>query len=213
MRWSGVARSRVAICLVTLVAGAGVLGWVSRLPPGDDWFAPATAVLAAIWATGALAVGGLPWRGGRRVPGQVVARAAMVGGLLVLLFLTGAVVAAQVRWLRVPAEEFLDHAYAGSLPVVLALTLVTGAAEELFFRGALFGTVGGRHGVLVTTVVYTAVTAVTGIVLLVLAAAVLGLVVGLQRRAGHGLLAPVVTHLTWSVGMLVLLPPVFAWAA
>ena len=42
--------------------------------------------------------------------------------------------------------------------------------------------------------------------LLVFAAAVLGAVVGLQRRVTGGVLGPIVTHLIWSLGMLFLLP-------
>ena len=53
-------------------------------------------------------------------------------------------------------------------------------------------------------------TGASGIPLLVLAAAVLGLVVGLQRRVTGGILGPIVTHLTWSLGMLVLLPHALA---
>jgi ABC-type multidrug transport system permease subunit len=45
-----------------------------------------------------------------------------------------------------------------------------------------------------------------GIPLLVLAAVIVGLVVGLQRRVTGGILGPIVTHLTWSLGMLFLLP-------
>ena len=57
------------------------------------------------------------------------------------------------------------------------------------------------------------VTAAAGIPLLVLAAALLGLVVGLQRRVTGGILGPIITHLTWSLGMLFLLPPVLNAAA
>jgi hypothetical protein len=55
-------------------------------------------------------------------------------------------------------------------------------------------------------VVYALVTAASGVALLTFAALVLGWVTGLQRRVTGGVLAPVITHLTWSVGMLVLLP-------
>jgi uncharacterized protein len=44
---------------------------------------------------------------------------------------------------------------------------------------------------------------------LVFAAAVLGMVVGLQRRAGGGVLAPILTHITWSMIMLLALPRIF----
>ncbi len=94
----------------------------------------------------------------------------------------------------------------GPSRLVAVITAVNGVAEELYFRGALYAGVGRRHAVLVTTVVYALVTAASGIPLLVLAAAILGLVVGLQRRVTGGILGPVVTHVTWSLGMLFLLP-------
>jgi membrane protease YdiL (CAAX protease family) len=61
--------------------------------------------------------------------------------------------------------------------------------------------------VLWTTVAYAVTTAATGNVMLAFAAAVLGLVVGLERRASGGILAPAITHITWSLSMLLLLPP------
>ena len=45
--------------------------------------------------------------------------------------------------------------------------------------------------------------------MLVFAAAVLGTIVGLQRRASGGVLAPILTHLTWSLTMAMVLPPMF----
>jgi len=42
--------------------------------------------------------------------------------------------------------------------------------------------------------------------------ATLGLLLGLQRRASGGILGPILTHCTWSMAMLLLLPPVFAAA-
>jgi membrane protease YdiL (CAAX protease family) len=40
------------------------------------------------------------------------------------------------------------------------------------------------------------------------AAILLGAVVGLQRRASGGILAPIITHLVWSVTMLYVLPAI-----
>jgi hypothetical protein len=45
--------------------------------------------------------------------------------------------------------------------------------------------------------------------MLVLAAAAMGTLFALERRSTRGVLAPVVTHLTWSVLMLRFLPPLF----
>jgi ABC-type uncharacterized transport system permease subunit len=64
--------------------------------------------------------------------------------------------------------------------------------------------------VLWTTVGYTVVTLATGNVVLSLAAVVLGLVVGLERRASGGVLAPVLTHVSWSVTVLLALSPLFS---
>ena len=76
-----------------------------------------------------------------------------------------------------------------SIPLLVLITAVTGAAEELFFRGAAYAATP-RHPVLVTTALYTLATFATGNVMLTFAAVLLGLVVGLERRASGGILAP-----------------------
>jgi membrane protease YdiL (CAAX protease family) len=45
--------------------------------------------------------------------------------------------------------------------------------------------------------------------MLMFAAVVLGTVVGLERRASGGILAPVLTHVIWSLTMLLVLPLLF----
>ena len=59
---------------------------------------------------------------------------------------------------------------------------------------------------LISTLLYALTTVVSASVMLVLAVAVLGTLVGLQRRVTGGVLGPIITHLTWSLGMLFLLP-------
>lgn len=205
-------RRRRTVAVVTLVLGAAVLAWALRIEPGNSLFYVATLALAAVWAVGALVSGPLHLgrahtRGGDGHSRAVVQSLAL-GAMLLALFLVGAVLVARVPFLREPVQELLDHAEFGSLAVVAVITAFNGIAEELYFRGALYAGVGRRHAVATTTVVYALVTAASGIPLLVLAAAVVGLVVGLQRRVTGGILGPVVTHLTWSLGMLFLLPPV-----
>ena len=63
---------------------------------------------------------------------------------------------------------------------------------------------------LISTVVYTLATLATGNFMLVFAALTLGLVLGLERRATGGILAPMLTHVTWSLVMFFALPPLFA---
>jgi membrane protease YdiL (CAAX protease family) len=203
-------RRRRVVAVVTLLAGAGVLTWALRIEPGDSLFYVATLALAAVWVIGAVASGPLHLGRARTRSGELGGRAVVqslaLGVLLLAVFLVGSVVVARIPFLRDPVEELLDHAQLGSLALVAVITAVNGIAEELYFRGALYAGVGRRHAVLVTTVVYALVVATSGIALLVLAAAVLGLVVGLQRRVTGGILGPIVTHLTWSLGMLFLLP-------
>lgn len=207
-------RRRRVVALVTLVVGAAVLAFALRIQPGDPLFYVATLGLAAVWAVGAVASGPLHlgWahtRAGGQDARPIVQSLAL-GALLLALFLAGAVVVAHVPVLRDPVEHLLDHARLGSVAIVAAITAVNGVAEELYFRGALYSAVGRRHAVAITTVVYALTTIGGGIPLLVLAAGLLGLLTALQRRVTGGILGPVVTHLTWSLGMLFLLPVVLS---
>jgi hypothetical protein len=98
------------------------------------------------------------------------------------------------------------HARMGILPVIVGLLFLNAVAAELFFRGGLYAATGGQHAVLITTFVFALSTVPTGMPALIVGAAVLGLVVGLQRRVTGGVLAPIITHLTWLTGMVFLLP-------
>jgi CAAX protease family protein len=205
-------RRRQLIGVATLVVGAVLLGLALHVRPGDPLFYPLTLGLALAYGLGALASGPLHigWthdRAGRQV--RPVLAPFLVGLVLLALFLAGAAAVVRVPGLRDPVEHLLDHARLGSLPVVAAVTAITGFTEELFFHGALYAAVGRRFPVIVTTVAYTLVTAVSGVALLVLAGALVSYLTGLQRRATGGVLAPIITHLTWSVGMLFLLPVAF----
>ncbi len=204
-------RRRRVVAALTLVGGAALLGIGLRIPAGDPRFYVVTLALAAVWTIGAFASGplhlGHAWTRTGDVARPVVQSLALAA-LLVGIFLAGALVVARIPLLRGPLDELLDHARLGSLPIVAVVTLVNGVGEELYFRGALFASVGRRHAVAITTVVYALATLVAGIPLLVLAAAVLGLVCGLQRRVTGGVLGPILVHISWSAAMLFLLPPV-----
>lgn len=202
-------RRRVVVA-VTFAVGTAVLAWALRVPPGDPVFYAASATLALVWAAGAVASGPIPLgsgrtrRGGREAP---VVQSLALAVLLLVVCLVAALVVARAPLLRDPVDALLDHARFGSLPAVLAITIVNGMAEELYFRGALY-TATARYPVLVTTTLYAVTTIGAGVPLLVLAAAALGLTTALQRRVTGGVLGPVITHVTWSTGMLLVLPPV-----
>jgi membrane protease YdiL (CAAX protease family) len=103
-------------------------------------------------------------------------------------------------------DGVLSTADAGSTALVLFIALVNGIGEELFFRGALHAALEPHRPGMSATVVYVAVTAVTGNIALVIAAVVMGALFSLERLSTRGVLAPMVTHLTWSTLMILALP-------
>lgn len=186
-----------------VVLGGVVLGLSLHIPAGSGWFYPATLALAAVWLVGAYVVG--PPRPG---PPRPVLLPIGVGAVLVGVFVVGSFVVRQVSFLDDQVREVADHAARGSWPLLVLVTAIGGIAEEAFFRGALYDVVRVRP-VAVTTAVYGVATLATGNLLLAFAAVLLGAVVGLERRRYGGLLAPVLTHCTWSLAMLFLLPALF----
>ena len=103
----------------------------------------------------------------------------------------------------------LLFAHQGSFPLIFAITVVNGVAEEVFFRGALYTALGRYHPVLISTVLYTCAIMASGNLMLGFAAIVLGTVCALERRATGGVLAPVLTHFAWGLIMVLALPPMF----
>jgi len=206
-------RRRQAVTLTFLVIGALVLSFSLRIDPGNDWFYPATLGLALVWTIGALASGplhlGRTWQGEAGEPGRrpllmpVVYAVALAG-----LFAIGGLVIRQVPALDAQVRHVIDHADQGSVPLLLVITVLNGVAEELFFRGALYAATP-RYPVAVTTLAYGAVTLATGNVMLAFAGLLLGALVGLERRATGGILAPIITHVVWSAAMLFVLAALF----
>jgi membrane protease YdiL (CAAX protease family) len=204
-------RRRIVVAL-TLVVGATLLFLSFSTEQGDPSFYPLTFGLAATWAIGSFAsgplhLGQIRFREKLRRP---IITPILVGLVLSAVFAAGALVMREIPPLAGLTEDVLGYARAGNIAIILAITVVNGIAEELFFRGALFAAIGVRHPVLISTIIYTLATVAGGNPVLVFAAAVLGAVVGLQRRAGGGVLAPILTHITWSTLMLFALPPLFA---
>ncbi|WP_373298361.1 CPBP family intramembrane glutamic endopeptidase [Nakamurella endophytica] len=207
-------RRRRVIAALTLCAGGLLLGLSFSVRPADPAFYPLTFGLAAVWVAGGLISGPLHLgysrtRGRMRRP---VLIPVLTGLAVVVVFVAGALVVRDIAPLHRLVDSVLAHAREGSAPLVAVITLVNGIAEEIFFRGGLYAAIGVRQPVLISTLVYTAVTLASGNIMLVFAAVTLGFVLGLQRRASGGILAPILTHITWSMSMFLLLPPIFAAA-
>lgn len=199
-----------------LVLGAAALAISLRIEPGSIWFYPASTLLAFVWIVGAFASGRLHL--GRiadleepQTFERPVVPPFLLGAAMVALFVVGALLVRGLAFLQ-PLEDQIRNVLAiadsGSLPILVVITALNGIAEELFFRGAAYAAIP-RHPVVWTTVAYTVATLATGNVMLSFAAVLLGAVAGLQRRASGGILAPIITHLTWSISMLFLLPAIF----
>ena len=205
-------RRRQVVAAIVVLVGAGVLGWSLRLEPGGTTFYLAAIVLAGVWAAGAFLSGRLHLG---RIAGEgelfvrPILAPILLGLLLVGVFVLGALVVREIDPLARYVSSVLEYADEGSLTVLAIITFFNGIAEELFFRGAMYAAIP-RHPVLWTTFAYVVATLATGNVMLAFAAILLGAVCGLERRASGGVLAPILTHITWSLSMLFLLPLLFA---
>jgi membrane protease YdiL (CAAX protease family) len=205
-------RRRQVVAAAVVLVGALVLGWSLRLEPGSTLFYVAAVVLAGVWAAGAFLSGRLHLgriAGGGEVFIRPILAPVLLGLLLVGLFVLGALVVREIDPLATYVSSVLEYADQGSLTALAVITLVNGIAEELFFRGAMYAAIP-RHPVLWTTIAYVVATLATGNVMLAFAAILLGAVCGLERRASGGVLAPALTHITWSLSMLFVLPLLFA---
>jgi len=197
---------RRAVVLLTLVAGAAVLGWSLRTTPGSAWFYAASLIMALVWTVGGLASG--PLRLGRLREERPLLPPLLLGLSLAGVFVVGGLLFRHVGFVDRQVGDVLAYADRGAPLVVLLVTVVNGIAEEIFFRGAAYAAL--PRPALTSTLLYAAVTAAAGNLMLTVAAALLGVVVARQREVTGGLLAPTITHVTWSVAMLYALPLVFA---
>jgi uncharacterized protein len=206
-----VLRRRQAVTIAAMVAGSALLAVSLRIEPGSSAFYPTTFLLGGVWVLGSLGSG--PLHLGREIratgAGRPVWSAIGTGLLLAAVFIVGGLVVREIPLLRDYVGDIVAYADQGVTWLIALVALANGVAEELFFRGAAYAAIPYRP-VLFTTLLYAGVTMATGNLMLVLAALILGLVVGLQRRASGGVLAPILTHVTWSQTMLVALPLLFA---
>lgn len=203
-------RRRRIIVAVTFILGAVGLGAALTIEPGEPLFYVATLGVAVLWVIGAFASGPLHLGRSRTRAGTADGRAALqgfiLGGTLLVVFLLGAMVVGQVDVLRGPVDDLMEHALYGSLPIVALVTLISGICEELFFRGAVYAAMPRRWEIIGSTLIYGLSTVFAGVPLLTFAALSLGLLTAAQRRVTGGVLGPIVSHVTWSLGMLFLLP-------
>ena len=204
-------RRRQRVVAGVSLAGAGLLGLSLQTEPDSPEFYGLTLGVAGTWLAGGLLSGPLHLGWIRR--GDALARPVVVPVLTGVAafgaFYGAALVARRMPVLDRALRSVLKYAKEGSDPLVLLTTLANGAAEEVFFRGALYAAVGAGQPVTRSTAVYALATVPTRNPALVLASIPMGALFALQRRASGGIQAPLITHLTWSALMLRYLPPLF----
>ncbi len=198
-------RRRRLIVAVTLVGGAVLLGFALTRPDGSDSFDVLAAVLAGVWLVGGLLSGPVHLGRGRNGRRPIL-WPALVGALAFGVFAAGAEAVSWIPSLHHAVDDIIKRADSGSRALIAAITIVNGIGEEVFFRGSVYSAYGRRRPAVWTTITYVVVTAAAGNLMLVLAAALMGSVFALERRATRGILAPAITHVVWSTMMIFLLP-------
>ena len=209
---AGVVRRRRRVVAGVSVLGAGLLGVSLSTRPGSRQFYGSAMGVAAVWTVGGLASGPLHlgWIQFRdETIRRPVVTPVLTGVAAFGFFYGAALVARRIPTLDDGLVNILRFAEQGSGRLVLFTTLLNGAGEEVFFRGALYAALGRERPVAASTAVYALATATTRNPALVLAAGVMGTLFGYQRRATGGLQAPMLTHLTWSTLMVRYLPRLF----
>ena len=195
-----------------VLTGTGLLGASLSTKPASRQFYALTFSAAGTWLIGGLAIAPLDWsslRGTKRSFRSLVAVPVLTGAAAFGVFFGAALVARRIPVLNEALISVFDYAERGADSWVLATTLANGVAEEVFFRGTLFTVLASPHPVAASTAVYMLTTSATRNPALVVAAGVMGTVFAAQRRASGGLLAPMLTHVTWSALMVRFLPALF----
>lgn len=206
-----VIRRRRIIVVVVLIIGATLLGVSLTRTPGSTSFYWLTVALAVVWAAGArvsgpLHIGSVKFRGRNRRP---VLTGTAIGVSLGGVFIAGGLVAREIGPVRDYIVEVLNYANYGALWLVVLITVVNGLAEEMFFRGALYSSLGRFHPEIVSTIVYAVAVSAAGNPMLGFAGIILGGVCAYERRITGGVLAPMLTHFFWGLVMVLALPPMF----
>jgi membrane protease YdiL (CAAX protease family) len=200
-------RRRVVAGVV--LAGTGLLAASLSTRPGSKQFYVTSTALAATWTAGGLASGPLHrgWIEGRdRKLRRPLVTPAATGTAAFGLFYAAAHFSQRVPVLARAVARALAFAEDGNDALVLATALANGVGEEIFFRGALYAALGGKHPGATSTAVYVLATTSTRNPALVIAAGIMGTLFAMQRRASGGIQAPTITHLVWSALMIRCLP-------
>lgn len=179
---------------------------------GSSHFYLLSTGLTGTLTAGALGAGPVRWFGDdwRGRPGSaardLVGVPVLVGAVTFAGFYGAARVVRRHPALRRAIASVFRYADKGSTPLIVLIAASGAVSEELFYHGALWR---GPRPLQSSTLAYATSTAAAGNPALLLASVVTSGIFGWQRAATGGVLAPAIAHVTWSVLMLRLIPPLF----
>lgn len=204
---ASIVRRRRFVVAGTLIVGTAILAGTLAVPADSAPFYAFGLLAAVTWIVGAVLSGPIPLRRPRGVislPVEIVA-SILLGATLFGAFLAAKLLADHLPVVSGSVTSVLATADAGPRLAVLSIALLNAIGEEMLFRGALQDSFA-EHAAVWTIAVYCLVTIATLSAALVVAALVMGAAFSAERRATGGVLAPILTHLSWSTLMLMLLP-------
>jgi uncharacterized protein len=204
--------SRRLWTLATAALGTALLGRSLSSKAGSREFYVLTLGTAGTWLAGGCAMGPVPLaseRARRNAPWELLVAPVAVGSGMFGLFYLAALAAGRIPQMDKALTSVLRYADEGSTPLVVSTTLANAVAEEVFFRGTVYGATDPARAVAVSAAGYVLSTTATRNPALVVASAAMGTVFALQRRRTGGVLASTITHVTWAALMLHFLPPLF----
>lgn len=206
--------SRFSFLLPCLLGAIGLF-LARRSGDGTPGFYAATAVTALVYLAAWRMFGSRSMLAGPRVIAELL-RGVLIGAVLAGVFVAGAVVVSRIPFLAEPVGQLLSTTTQGGIVPTLLVLVVNGVGEELVFRDVVPRQLRRRkiltHPVSIiaaSVALYCLVTMAMGVWLLIFAAAALGTVAHLEAARSGRLHSPIALHLTWSIGMLFLLPLFF----
>lgn len=211
---SGNIARRRRVVLSTLAAAGAVLAMSFLAFSDSQRFYVMTLGLASTWVIGAIIAGPIRLGWATTRTGGVArpfVQSTCLALLLTAVFLLGAAAIGRFGTLHEEITQVTDRMRNGPIILIMASLTYLSIAEELFFRNAVFDALRPRNAVLISTLLYGLVIAASGNIMYVFAAMLLGTVTGMQRRVSKGVMAPIITHVIWLFGMLLVLPPLLRW--
>lgn len=198
-----------AIATGTVVAAAFILYRAFSSASAEPGSLPLWSIaLATVWATGGIALLRTSNRNPQNPPLKKPQWAITI--MLSLGLAISSYIGGLVLTMLPLTSPWISHALnvASSVPlhITLLIALVTGAAEELFFRVGFASLWSGKSVWVIPNLLYTLVTLATGNLALTAVAPLLGLVATTAREHSRNVYAPIIVHATWTLTMVGIFP-------